>query len=73
MGLLVLAQAIPAVGVLIHLLILVIVLGLIVAVVWWAIATLPLPAPFAQVARVILILIVLLVLLYLLLPLLGVA
>jgi len=60
-----------SVALLIHLLIVVIVLGLIFAVVWWAMSYLPLPTPFAQVARFIVVLIFALILIYLLLPLLN--
>lgn len=49
------------------LLITLIVLGLIFAVVWWAITQIPLPPPFAVVVRVIFALIVVLVLVDLLL------
>ena len=54
---------------LIHVLIVIIVLGLIFALVWWALSYLPLPAPFSNIARFIVVLIFALILIYLLLPL----
>jgi len=51
---------------LINLLIWVIILGLVFYVVYWALSQMPLPAPFAVVARVVLALIVVVVLLSLL-------
>jgi len=51
---------------LINLLIWVIILGLVFYVVYWALSHMPLPAPFAVVARVVLALIVVVVLLSLL-------
>lgn len=54
---------------LIHILIVVIILGLVFAIIWWALSYLPLPQPFAQVARFIVVLIFALILIYLLLPL----
>ena len=56
---------------LIHLLIVIIILGLVCWLLWWAISYLPLPAPFAQIARFIVVLIFALVLIYQLLPLLN--
>jgi hypothetical protein len=56
---------------LIHLLVVVLVLGVIFSLVWWALSYLPLSEPFAQVARFILILIFVLVLISMLIPLLG--
>lgn len=61
-----------AVGGLIHLLIVVLILGLIFWLLWWALSQLPLPTPFAQIARFILILIFVLILIGLLLPLAGI-
>ena len=57
--------------VLVHVLLVVLVLGLIFAVVWWALSYLPMPAPFNQIARFIVVLIFALILIYLLLPLLN--
>lgn len=54
---------------LIHILIVVIILGLIFWLVFWALPYLPLPAPFAQIARFIVVLIFAIILIYLLLPL----
>jgi hypothetical protein len=68
LSLFLLAQA-PAVPALIHLLIVVIVLGLIFGIVWWALGYLPLAEPFGSIARFIVILIFALILIYLLLPL----
>lgn len=64
---LLLAQAI--VGSLLHLLIVIIVMGLIFWLLWWAMQYLPLPEPFAQIARFLIILIFVITLIYLLLPL----
>jgi hypothetical protein len=47
---------------LIHVLIVVLVLGLIFGLLWWALSYLPLPAPFAQIARFIVVLIFALIL-----------
>ena len=54
---------------LIHILIVVIILGLIFYLIWWALSYLPLPEPFAAIARFIVILVFALILIYLLLPL----
>jgi hypothetical protein len=54
---------------LIHLLIVIIVLGLIFGLLWWAMSYLPLPEPFAAIARFVIVLIFALILIYLLLPL----
>jgi len=59
------------IGLLIHVLIAVLILGLIFWLVWWAMSYLPLPPPFANIARFVVILIFALVLIYLLLPLLN--
>lgn len=56
-------------AILIHLLIVVIVLGIIFACLWWALSYLPLPEPFAAIARFLVVLIFALILIYLLLPL----
>ena len=64
---------IAQVGGLVHLLIVIIVLGLVFWLVWWALSYLPLPAPFAQIARFILILIFVLILISLILPLAGIS
>lgn len=70
MDLLFLAQvAAPAAPLgLVHLLVAVLIFGLIFSVLWWAISQVPLPSPFAQIARVILVLIVVIVLIDLLWP-----
>jgi heme A synthase len=68
----ILAQTLAAGG-LIHLLIVLIVLGLIFFIVWWAISQIPMPEPIATVVRVLFVLIIVLILLGLLLPLLGVS
>ncbi len=73
MSALLLTELSPAIGVLVHILIVVVVLGLIAFVVWWAINAIPLPSPFAEIARVCVILVFLLVLIHLLLPLLSLA
>lgn len=57
------------IGVLLHLLIVVIILGLVFWLIWWALSYLPLPAPFAQIARFIVVLLFAIILIYLLLPL----
>ncbi len=62
-----------AVAGLIHLLIVLIVIGLIFGVCWWAISRLPIPEPFRTIVTVVFVLIVLLVCLDLLLPMLGVS
>jgi hypothetical protein len=54
---------------LIHLLIVIVILGLIFWLVWWALSYLPMPEPFASVARFIVVLVFALILIYLLLPL----
>ncbi len=60
-------------GLVIHLLLVLVIVGLICAVLWWAVNSLPLPAPFAMVARVLLVLaIALIVIYYILLPLLAI-
>lgn len=58
---------------LIGLLILCIVVGIVAWLVLWLIDTLPLPAPFGQIARVLVILIAVLIVLLRALPLLGVS
>lgn len=58
---------------LIALLIVCIVVGIIAWLVLWLIDTLPLPAPFGQIARVLVIIIAVLIILYRALPLLGVS
>lgn len=58
---------------LISLLILCVVVGIIAWLVLWLIDTLPLPAPFGQIARVLIIIIAVLIILYRALPLLGVS
>lgn len=68
----ILAQTL-AIGGLIHLLLVLIVVGLIFYVIWWALGQIHMPDPISTVVRVILILIIVLVLLGLLLPLLGIA
>jgi len=60
-----------SVALLVHLLIVILVLGLIFWIVWWALSYLPLPNPFAQIARFLVVLIFALILIYLLLPLLN--
>lgn len=56
---------------LIHILILLLVYGLVFAVIYWAITQIPLPAPFAMVARVILALVAVILIINLILPLAG--
>jgi hypothetical protein len=58
---------------LIALLITVLVVGIICWLVLWLIDSIPLPAPFGQIARVIVILIAVLIILFKALPLLGVS
>jgi hypothetical protein len=48
------------------------ILAVIFCLLWWAVLSLPLPAPFAQVLRVLLIVALVLALISLILPLLGV-
>jgi hypothetical protein len=57
------------IGALIHILVIVIILGLVFWLLWWAMNYLPLPQPFAQIARFLIVLIFALILIYLLLPL----
>lgn len=57
------------IGVLLHLLIVIIILGLVFWLIWWALSYLPLPVPFAQIARFIVVLLFAIILIYLLLPL----
>jgi hypothetical protein len=54
------------------LLITILIMCLIFGVIWWVITLIPLPAPFAQVARVVIALIFCIWLIYLLLPFAGV-
>ena len=54
---------------LIHILIVVLILGLVFWIIWWALSYLPLPEPFAGIAKFIVVLIFALILIYLLLPL----
>jgi hypothetical protein len=54
---------------LIHLLIVIIILGVIFWLLWWALSFIPLPEPFASIARFVVVLIFALILIYLLLPL----
>lgn len=63
----------PEVGGLIALLIFIIVIGVVAWIVIYCIDLLPVPAPFAQVAKVLVLLIAVLSVLYRALPLLGVA
>ncbi len=58
---------------LIGLIVLLIVVGIVAWLVIWLIDTLPLPAPFGQIARVLVILVAVLIVLYRALPLLGVS
>ena len=60
-----------SIAILIHILIVVIILGLLYFLISWAIASIPIGPPFAQIARVLLILIFVLLLLWQLLPLLN--
>jgi len=57
------------IGALLHILIIVIILGLVFMLLWWALSYLPLPEPFAAIARFIVVLVFALILIYLLLPL----
>lgn len=54
---------------LIHILLMILIYGLIFAVVYWAITQIPLPPPFAMVARVVLALVAVILIIELLLPL----
>lgn len=58
---------------LISLLIVVLVVGVVAWLIIWVLESLPLPEPFAKIARVLLILIAVLIVLYRALPLLGVS
>jgi hypothetical protein len=58
---------------LISLLIVIIIVGIVAWLVIWLIDTIPLPAPFGQIARVLVILIAVLIILYRALPLIGVS
>jgi hypothetical protein len=58
--------------ILIHLLIVVLILGLIFSLLWWALSFLPLQPPFNQIVRFILVAIFALILISQLLPFLGV-
>ena len=60
-----------AVSGLVHLLIWLLVLGAIVAVLWWAINQIPLPEPIRTVVTVVFVIVVLLICLSFLLPMLG--
>jgi hypothetical protein len=72
MNALLLAAEGVAVGGLVHLLIVLIIIGLIFSVLWWAITQIPMPPPYATVVRVLFVLIIVLVLLSILLPMSGV-
>jgi len=61
------------VGVLVKTLLILIIVGLILYVVWWAITQIPLPPPFQVVVRVIFVLVCVLILIAYLLPLLGIS
>jgi hypothetical protein len=56
------------IGVLIHVLILLLVLGIVWIILEWAVGQLPLPAPIPQVVRVMFVIVVLIILLYAILP-----
>lgn len=56
---------------LIHLLIMILIYGLVFSLLYWAISQIPLPAPFAMVARVVLALVAVILVIELLLPLAG--
>jgi hypothetical protein len=58
---------------LIGLLVLIIIVGIVAWLVIWLIDTIPLPAPFGQIARVLVILIAVLIILYRALPLIGIS
>ena len=62
----------PTLPMLLHLVLVILVLGLIFALVWWALGYAPLPEPFAKIVRFLVILIFVVILISLLLPLLGV-
>ena len=67
-------QAAPAAGMMIHWVIVIVVIALICWLLWWVLSTLPIPEPFRTVLRVVCILVVaLLIIYYILLPLLSIA
>lgn len=67
-----LVAQVSMVPMLIHLVIVLIVLGIIFAIVWWGMSYCPLPAPFMGIVRFLIILIFVLILIALLWPLLGI-
>jgi hypothetical protein len=60
------------IGLLIHILIALLVLGIFWVVIEWAIGQMPLPPPIPQVIRIVFVIVVLIVILYMVMPLLGV-